>query len=286
MTPRKTKLTYLVKQKSSFPGLRASILLAILLPLIALCQSVRAQTASDEEPLSVEVVEKTDSQYLVTIADPFIELHSGPSEGYPIFHVVDRGARVRIIRAKTNWFRIETEDGISGWASREQMSQTLLPSGEEFKLVDLKKSDFEQRKWAFGLTGGDFGSAPVLTLFGGYSFTENLSAEIHLGQSIGTSSSSRMITGNLLLQPMPDLTWSPYLTLGVGKIEVKPSSILIAPKDEVNTLVQAGVGVQRFISRSFLFRFELNQYVIFSADSTRNDNEVVNEWKFGFAVFY
>ncbi len=66
----------------------------------------------------------------------------------------------------------------------------------------------------------------------------------------------------------------------------KPSAILIAPDDEVNTLVQAGIGVQRFISRSFMFRFELNQYVIFSADSTRNDNQVVNEWKIGFAVFY
>jgi len=200
--------------------------------------------------------------------------------------VVARGDTVRIIRAKTNWFKLETGDGISGWASREQMRQTLVPSGESFKLTDLDEEDFEQRKWVFGMTGGDFGSAPVFTLFGGYAFTENLTAEIHLGQSIGTSSSSRILTGNLMLQPLPDLSWSPYLMLGLGKIEVKPGSGLIAQDDEINTLVQAGVGVQTFISRSFLFRVEVNQYVIFSADATRNDNEVVNEWKIGFAVFY
>ena len=50
--------------------------------------------------------------------------------------------------------------------------------------------------------------------------------------------------------------------------------------------VSLGVGIQRYISRSFLFRLEANEYVIFSADSTRNDNEVVSEWKFGFAVFF
>ena len=265
---------------------RGYILPVFFLLLFALCQSALAQIAEDDESLAIETSEQDDSGYQVTIADPFIELHTGPSGGYPIFHVVDRGARVTIIRSKTDWFRIETDDGVSGWASREQMRQTLLPSGEAFKLVDLDETDFEQRNWVFGMTGGEFGSAPVFTLFGGYSFTENLAAEIHLGQSIGTSSSSRMITGNLLLQPMPDLTWSPYLTLGLGKIEVKPSSILITPDDEINTLVLAGIGVQRFISRRFMFRFELNQYVIFSADSTRNDNEVVNEWKFGFAVFY
>jgi hypothetical protein len=267
-------------------GSRGYILPAFFLLLFALCQSALAQTAEDDESLAIETSEQDDNRYLVTIADPFIELHTGPSAGYPIFHVVDRGTRVSIIRQKTNWFRLETSDGISGWANREQMRQTLLPSGEQFKLVDLDETDFEKRKWVLGFTGGEFESAPVFTLFSGYSFTENLAGEVHLGQSIGSNSSSRFLKGNLVLQPLPDLTWSPYLALGMGVIEVSPSSILISSRDEVNNFVQAGVGIQRFISRSFLFRFEVNEYVIFAADSTRNDNEVVNEWKFGFAVFY
>jgi hypothetical protein len=267
-------------------GFRGYILPAFFLLLYALCQSALAQTVNDEASHAIESIEQDDSRFMVTIADPFIEMHTGPGDGYPIFYVVDRGARVRIIRSKTDWFRIETDDGVSGWASREQMRQTLLPAGEAFKLVDQDETDFEQRDWVFGMTAGEFSSAPTFTLFGSYLLTENLAAEIHLSQSIGTSSSSRMITGNLLLQPMPNLTWSPYLALGLGEIEVKPSSTLIASDDETNSLVQAGIGVQRFISRSFMFRFELNQYVILSADSTRNENEVINEWKIGFAVFY
>ncbi len=88
------------------------------------------------------------------------------------------------------------------------------------------------------------------------------------------------------MQPLPELKYSPYLTLGLGKIKVSPSATLIVPNDETNTFAQFGIGIQRYISRSFLFRFEANEYVIFSASSTSNNNEEVNEWKFGFAVFF
>ncbi len=229
----------------------------------------------------------TDREYVrVRIADPFIELHTGPGGGYPIFYVIDRGEEVRILRRKTDWFRIETEDGRSGWASRAQMQQTLLPSGERLPITDSTLEDFPQRKWVLGVTGGEFKSAPVFTFFGAYSLTENLAAELHFGQSVGSVSSATFVKGNLIMQPFAEQKYSPYLTLGIGRIEVSPSAILISPTDDTNEMAQFGLGVQRYISRSFLLRFEANEYVIFSADSTSNNNEEVNEWKFGFAVFF
>jgi hypothetical protein len=258
-----------------------------MLLLFAPYQCALAENAiSDPPSLSVETSSPDKRQFRVKIADPFIELHTGPSAGYPIFHVVERGVEVRIIRRKTRWFKLETDDGKTGWASREQMRQTLLPSGEQFKLVDLGVEDFAQRKWIVGVTGGEFDSTPVFTFFSGYSFTENLAGEVHIGQSIGRRSSSQFIKGNLVMQPVPDLRFSPYLTLGLGKIEVSPSSTLIAANDDTSTMAQFGLGLQTYISRSFLFRLEVNEYVIFSTTSTTNNNEEVEEWKFGFAVFF
>ena len=267
-------------------GARGCFLPILTVLLCAFCQASLAQVAQEEESFAVQAVKEDDGEYRVTIADPFIELHTGPSAGYPIFHVVDRGSEVTILRQKTNWFKIRTADGKSGWASREQMRQTLLPSGEQFRLVDLDQSDFARRKWALGVTGGEFESAPVFTFFGAYSFTENMSGEVHFGQSTGTDSSSTFIKGNIVMQPLPDLRFSPYLTLGIGKIKVEPSTILVAANDETNTMAQFGIGLQTYISRSFLFRFEANEYVIFSTSSTSDSNEEVNEWKFGFAVFF
>lgn len=221
----------------------------------------------------------------VTIADPFIELHTGPGGGYPIFYVVDRGTEVSVIRRKTDWFRIRTSDGKTGWASRDQMRETLLPTGEKFKLIEMGLEDFSQRKWNIGFTGGEFESTPVFTLFTGYAFTENLTGELHFGKSVGDKSSATYYKGNLLMQPFPDFKYSPYLTLGLGEIEVDPSVILISANKDKNNFAQFGLGLQRYISRSFLFRVEANEYVIFSS-GTSDNSEVVREWKFGFAVFF
>jgi hypothetical protein len=88
------------------------------------------------------------------------------------------------------------------------------------------------------------------------------------------------------MQPMPDLKYSPYMTLGFGEVEVESSSSLISSNADSSSFAQVGLGVQRYVSRSFLFRIEINEYVIFSTTSTNKSNEVVDEWKIGFAVFY
>ena len=255
--------------------------------LLAACgNTAYAQSANEDPSLAVETVVKDTEYYRVTITDPFIELHTGPGAGYPIFYVIDRGTEVQVLRRKTDWFKIVTDDGKTGWASRNQMRRTLLPTGEEFKIVELDLEDFTQRKWSLGVTGGEFESAPVFTLFTAYSFTENLAAELHFGQSVGRKSSATFLKANAIMQPLPDLNYSPYMTLGLGRIKVSPSATLIVTEDDNNDFAQFGLGIQRYISRSFLFRLEFNEYIIFSANSTRNDNEGVNEWKFGFAVFF
>ncbi len=268
---------------SQFKGI---LLPSLFLLLAATCKTGIVTAAEDDPSLAVERVEKDDREFRVTIADPFIELHTGPATGYPIFHVIDRGTEVRILLKKTDWFRVETDDGLSGWVSRDQMRQTLTPGGEQFQVVERGLEDFTARKWVVGFTGGEFEDAPVFTLFGSYLFTENLAAEFHIGESVGDKSSAEFYKVNAIMQPLPDLKWSPYLTLGLGKIEVSPRATLIVAEDEDNELAQFGVGIQRYISRSFLFRLEFNEYIIFSASETSDDNEEVNEWKFGFAVFF
>ena len=58
------------------------------------------------------------------------------------------------------------------------------------------------------------------------------------------------------------------------------------PDKSTNAFSQVGFGIQRYVSRSFLLRFEVNEYIIFSPSDTSDNNEVTSEWKFGFAVFF
>ena len=222
----------------------------------------------------------------LTIADPFIELRTGPGSGYPIFHVVDRGDQIFVLKRKTNWYKVRTENGKEGWATRQQMQQTLLPDGEQLQFAKLGKNEFILRGWEIGVTGGEFENAPITSIYGARAFTENLSAELTLGHSVGNVSSSILYKLNLLMQPFPDLSYTPFFTLGLGTIEVDPSATLIEPEDQSNQFSQLGIGVRKYLSRRFLLRFEANEYVIFSASNDRDENEEISEWKVGFAIFF
>ena len=65
-----------------------------------------------------------EPEHKILIADPYIELHSGPGRGYPIFHVVERGREVTLVKRRTDWFELRTDQGVQGWASRSQMIAT------------------------------------------------------------------------------------------------------------------------------------------------------------------
>ncbi|MGI9329960.1 MAG: SH3 domain-containing protein, partial [Gammaproteobacteria bacterium] len=42
--------------------------------------------------------------YQVVVTDPYVDVHSGPGGGYPIFHVVERGEEVEVLKRRTDWF--------------------------------------------------------------------------------------------------------------------------------------------------------------------------------------
>jgi uncharacterized protein YraI len=222
----------------------------------------------------------------VKIADPFINLHTGPGSAYPIFHVIKRGTLVTIIRRQTSWFEIQAEDGKSGWASRDEMQLTLLPDGQPFVVTDLDEDSFRNRDWSFGLSGGEFQKAAIVSIFAGYTFTENLAIELNFSDSPGNVSSSTLVKANLIMQPFPEWTLSPFFSLGVGRIETTPSATLVASSTRENTYSQVGLGLHYYLSRRFVFRFEYNEYVILSANNSEDNNEEIGEWKTGFVVFF
>ena len=88
------------------------------------------------------------------------------------------------------------------------------------------------------------------------------------------------------MQPFPEWNYSPFFTLGVGSIQVKSNATLIDPADKNNTVSQIGLGFKKYLTRRFILRFEVNEYLIFSANNDEDKNEDVSEWKIGFAIFF
>jgi hypothetical protein len=220
----------------------------------------------------------------ILIADPYIELHTGPGRGFPIFHVAERGQEVEIVKRRTDWFMVRTSRDVEGWVAREQMLATLQPTGEPLDLQEPARENYMSRRWQGGVAGGDFGGASLVSLFGGYAFSDNLSIELTLNHIIGEYSNGASATLGLVHVFAPEWRLSPYFLLGTGIIYTDPKSTLVQVEDRTDQIGYVGGGLQFYLTRRFMLRTEYRNNVIFTS---RDDNEEVDEWKYlGFAFFF
>ena len=245
------------------------LLLALLL-LQSLLLSAQAQAASKEKDREV------------LIADPYVELHTGPGRGFPVFHVADRGQKIVIEKRRTDWFYVRTERGVEGWVPRAQMLATLETTGEALELDEPARNNYMSRRWQGGLMAGDFDGASEISIFGGYAFSDNLSVELTATHILGDVSNGYLGSLGLLHLFVPEWRVSPYFTLGTGMLRVEPKSRLVQVEDRTDQIGYVGGGLQGYLTRRFMVRLEYRNNVVFTS---RDDNEEVNEWKLGFAFF-
>lgn len=219
----------------------------------------------------------------VSVDRAYIDVYTGPGRGYPIFHVVERGEPMTLLKRRTDWIKIETRRGQRGWIQRETLRDTLGPDGLPPTLDDPSQSDYLARRFELGISMGDFSGADSLSASLGYRFTTNLTAELRVGQNTGQYSDSRLATLGLLHQPFPHWRVSPFVGLAGGRIKTLPSATLVETEDREDNLLQASLGAYVYLSRRFFMRVEYtNHYILTSRDT----NEEIDEWKLGFNVFF
>jgi len=224
-----------------------------------------------------------DAPAVVTVNDPFLEMHTGPGRGYPIFYVVERGDEVEIVKRRTDWFLVRMQDGREGWVPREQMERTLQPSGATVGFTDADQDDFTDSRWEAGLLAGDFGGANIISVYSGYSLNRHVGVELWGSQILGNVSNGWMASLNAIHETWPDWRVSPFFTLGAGVIHTEPKSTIVQSEDRTDQVAHAGAGIRFYATRRFILRAEYKSYVVFTS---RDDNEEVEEWKVGFAFFF
>jgi hypothetical protein len=219
----------------------------------------------------------------VEVADPYIELHTGPGRGYPVFHVADRGAEIEVIKRRTDWFQVRAPRGVEGWVHAQQLARTLETTGERLAIIDPGWDEFESRRWETSISFGDFDGASSISLTGGYRLSANLSAEILAAHISGDFSDGWLAGARLVHTPFPEWRIAPFFLLGTGVLHVSPRASLVSTEDRTDQYGQAGAGVRAYLTRRFMLRAEYSGYVAFTS---RDENEEVEEWKAGFAFFF
>lgn len=217
------------------------------------------------------------------VADPFLELHSGPDAAYPVFQVIKRDETVEILERKGDWFLVRSPRSKEGWVPREQLERTLTAEGLAPHFAEVGADDFDSRRWELGAQAGSLDGAWVIAGTAGFALTRKFTAEVALSQAMGNYSSSWLANVSLLGTPFPAWRVSPYFALGGGLVRVEPDATLVQSEDRVDGSAHVGLGLRSHITRRFLLRLQYNSYTVFTSN---DDNEDPEEWKAGFSVFF
>lgn len=246
---------------------------ALLLTALLPTQAVLAGWLwGDDEPLPQ-----------VQVAEPYLEWRTGPAEGYPVVRVSEKGEWLTLVKRKTQWFKVRDDKGREGWVNVDDILLTRDGSGEQVALSEPRFDDYETRSWEAGVLMGEFDSASVTSAYAGYTLTENLSAEFWGSQILGDASEILMVNANIVHQPFPYWRVSPFFTLGVGQVYIKPKATLSEPEDRNDMTAHAGVGLRFYVTDRYFIRAEVKDYKIFTE---RETNEEATEWKVGLSVFF
>jgi uncharacterized protein YgiM (DUF1202 family) len=219
----------------------------------------------------------------VFVKTPYLELHTGPGRGYPVFDVVPQGDSVIVLFRRTQWLKVRTRRGVEGWASEDDMLKTVLADGRPLPLRIGNRAGFTSHRFEVGAFAGAYGGANLVSAYTSLSFNSQMAVEAALGQFLGRYSNGVTADIGLTHVPMPQWRLSPFLMLGIGVLHVEPKATLIQPSDRTEETAYVGGGIRYYITRSLFLRAEYKTHVVIT---TQNRNQVEDEWKLGFAVFF
>ena len=236
---------------------------------------VSALASGNTEPVRLEVI------------DPYVEMHSGPGRGYPVFYVIEQGEKIEIITRRPGWYEVRISNGKTGWATASQISRTIQLTGEPADLPTVSYGDYLKNRWRVGFNSGQFSSGELkgsetFSFTAGYRPLGWLGVEAEGGKVFGTDIKGNFYSANLVVEPFSAWIVSPVLLIGRGgmKIDSQPklTPLLISDSD----FNHFGLGLHYYLGRNFLFKGEYRSYSV-SAD---NNNVRLNAWTLGFNSFF
>jgi uncharacterized protein YraI len=223
-----------------------------------------------------EVAQAADApRERLTVADPYLEVHTGPGRGYPVFHVVERADWVEIELRHTDWFKIRTSTGKVGWVVRQQLERTLTEAGGQKTFRDVVVDDYLKRKVEMGLGYGRFKKEPMFKLWMGYRASDTLWVEGTVGQVQGVFSGTDLWHLNVYSEPWSHKRLSPFFGVGLGKFKNIPNASLVSAVSTNVNLANGTIGLRYYLTERFVLRTDYTFYTAFLSDTRYGEYRAV-----------
>ncbi|OUR66267.1 hypothetical protein A9Q73_07410, partial [Bermanella sp. 47_1433_sub80_T6] len=190
-------------------------------------------------------------QVELSVIDTYLELHTGPGRGYPIFHVIEQGQSVKVLRRRSNWFYVSDRRNTQGWVKQESLARTLAPTGMPAALPDIQHGDFLAQQGRIGFSVGQLGTSYTANVTAGYRLLSFAGIEVEYGQIFKDLEDGSSVGATVIIEPIKSWSFTPFISKGIAWQDWKKKK-------------KSSVGGNSFSSNSEFTGAGINYYIGFN----------------------
>jgi uncharacterized protein YraI len=267
--------------RSSAPAQRSRLVLALVVA-VALGAVLLGATPAALAEVRLQVIAQEAS------------VHTGPGASYREVYYARRGQLFPVRERSTlgYWFRVELDDGTTGWI----YGAFVVAVDED----NRERPGFFGRMWA-GIEGALLGppavvgadvevsfSAGVLGTEGLYLLRpawlidEHFAIEGFMGLNARAQQDVFLGGVGWTLRMMPGATLGPYVHGGVGAAYVRPKVDNFADDEELLMALSAGGGLELTLKKQITLRLDFRNWTLFDQNQSSNAQEYTS----GLAIFF
>ena len=221
-------------------------------------------------------------------------VHSGPGGSYREVFIAERGQVFQVLERGTRdyWFKVELEDGTSGWILGDMVFPFEVgPAGEAGLFTRMGRA----------IRGAILGPSPIGYADIGLSFSAGILDEegvfllrpswlidpywaVEGFAGLSPRSDKDVFLGGFgfVLRLVPGAVIGPYASLGLGAAHIRPKVDNFVDKQETVMALGAGGGLEITFKKQITFRLDARNWSLFNQNHANNGQE----YSGGLAIFF
>lgn len=231
--------------------------------------------------------------YLRVIAQQ-TSVHTGPGPGYREVYVAERGQVFAVLERGTRdyWFKIELEDGTSGWilgdtvfpfeVGPEEQPGVFRRMGRAIRRAVLGPSPVQYADVGLSFSAGILDLEGVFILRPSWLIDPYWALEGFAGLS--PRSEKDIYLGGLafVLRLAPGAVIGPYASIGLGAAAIRPKADNFVDEKETLMALGAGGGLEITFKKQITLRLDARNWKLFD----ENKSSLGQEYTGGLAIFF
>lgn len=230
--------------------------------------------------------------YLRVIAQK-APVHSGPSGNYRTVFIAERGQVFQVLERGTKdyWFKVELEDGTTGWILGDVVypfevgpddAGALTRMGRAIRRTLLGPSPIIYANVGLSFSAGILDKEGVFLLRPSWLIDPYWALEGFAGLS--PRSDKDVFLGGLafVLRMAPGAVIGPYASIGLGAAHIRPKADNFLDEKETLMALAAGGGFEITFKKQITLRIDARNWSLFNQNHTSNGQE----YSAGLAIFF